>query len=200
MPLSAFFSRHAVQRIVERLSMDLDEVSVFLDEGVAVDVGREPASNRRHMLFYSPADRDYFVAIQDALYGTIVTILPIEYHRRLAWPIQEKDMLLAMSRGEQGSARRSNAHEQPKSVFRIGALYIGSEGKQKVANLFSCPASRFGGRLDSVLRDPAILLEAASVAAKKNILPTHISVRFGNTGIPIFMELDERRHERQVDL
>ena len=57
-------SKHAAQRIAERLTMEPGEVADQLDWDLAINIGEEKGTRRIHRLFYSPEDAQCFVAIQ----------------------------------------------------------------------------------------------------------------------------------------
>ena len=74
------FSFHAYERVIERLTMEPDEVAELLDWDLAVRIGEEKGTNRIHRLFYSREDFQCFIAVQDEKSRTIVTILPVDYY------------------------------------------------------------------------------------------------------------------------
>ena len=80
-PMQAFthFSKHAFDRIAQRTHLRCEDIARILDQKLALNTGRKPGLNRNHLLFYSIPDDDFFVAIQDELTGTIVTVLPLDY-------------------------------------------------------------------------------------------------------------------------
>lgn len=63
MPPSAHLTRHARERIGDRLSMDDGDVVAILDHDLAVLVGTR--AGRLHRLFFGPTGEQCFVAIQD---------------------------------------------------------------------------------------------------------------------------------------
>ena len=91
----ANFSKHAFERIEQRTSLSYEEIAFILDRKLTVNVGKKPGIHRNHLLFYSIADDDFFVVIQDELMGTVVTILPLDYHANLAWKISQEDCFKA---------------------------------------------------------------------------------------------------------
>jgi hypothetical protein len=96
-------SSHAAKRIFQRTSMDSLELMKLLDNGACVNIGQSSGSYRRHLLFFSPEDKFYYVAIQDERNGKIITILPPAYHKNSAWKITLKQCLLAKERFERYS-------------------------------------------------------------------------------------------------
>jgi len=99
----AYPSSHAAKRIFQRTSIDSLELMKLLDNGAYVNVGQSSGSYRRHLLFFSPKDKFYYVAIQDERNGKIITILPPAYHKNLAWKITPEQCLLAEERYKQYS-------------------------------------------------------------------------------------------------
>ncbi|WP_068035163.1 hypothetical protein [Psychrobacter sp. P11G5] len=99
----AYPSSHAAKRIFQRTSMDSLELMKLLDNGACVNIGQSSGSYRRHLLFFSPEDKFYYVAIQDERNGKIITILPPAYHKNSAWKITPEQCLLAKERYERCS-------------------------------------------------------------------------------------------------
>jgi len=91
MQVFTHFTHHAFDRITERTKLSCEDISFILDNKLVVNMGCKPGMPRQHLLFYSDLDDEYFVAIQDEMSGTIVTILPLEYHANLAWKVSEDD-------------------------------------------------------------------------------------------------------------
>ena len=75
---------HAKERLQERTTISDIELAHILDNNKAVTVGHEYQSNRYSRLVFSPADKEFFIAVQDAKSGTVVTILTIEYWNNLS--------------------------------------------------------------------------------------------------------------------
>jgi hypothetical protein len=94
----AYASFHARKRIAQRTSLDILKLMSYLDAEVCINIGYHAGMHRRHLLFYSAPDDTCFVAIQDPRYGKVVTVLPLEYHRRLAWAVSEEQCELAKQR------------------------------------------------------------------------------------------------------
>ena len=80
--IKAVFTRHAFDRVEERLKITEVEVARILDSGETIPLMQEPGTHRLHLLFYSKADEQCFVAIQDQRDGTVVTILPPDFVNR----------------------------------------------------------------------------------------------------------------------
>lgn len=90
------FTGHASRRVDERLRLSNEEVKQLLDQDKCVPLGGDGASNRViHKLFYSEADSYWFVALQDERTGSVVTVLPIDFHR---WRISGDALSIARAR------------------------------------------------------------------------------------------------------
>lgn len=96
----AYASHHGAKRIAQRTSMNILELMQLLDNDVCVNVGQVAGSHRRHLLFYSPKDKFYYVAIQNVLNGKIITVLPPAYHKNSAWKITDEQYQQAKRRYE----------------------------------------------------------------------------------------------------
>lgn len=87
----SYLSSHAIERLEERTQMAPDEMNHLLDNDGYFKLGSHAGFHRIHLLFYSPKDDNFFVAIQDERMGKVVTILPINYHNKLAWRISPEE-------------------------------------------------------------------------------------------------------------
>lgn len=89
------FTRHARLRIRQRTALAERFISEVLDYGLGVQVGEVSITDKVHKLFFSPQENCYFVAIQNALTGAVITLLPKAYYERLCWKIRAEQLLLA---------------------------------------------------------------------------------------------------------
>lgn len=180
----ARLSRHALQRVGDRLSATPDDVTAILDHDLAVLLGTD--SGRLHRLFYSPADDQCFVAIQDEENGDVVTVLPLDYHSSLAWEVsleaqEEAERLLLGS--TRSATRVAEAGEPPSGpglpnattggvasrsgVFRVGCYVLTSEGQPRARGLGSMSLARVGGDLSSVSKSDDVLAEIRQRVAER---------------------------------
>jgi hypothetical protein len=117
--MNTHFSIHAFERASQRLSMTHAELAFLLDEGLTIEVGREQKAKRVHRLFYSPNDAQCFVAIQDSHKGTVITVLPMDYHERICWVVsvgaQKKAKALLIKEAAEPAPREPIAQE-PKPI------------------------------------------------------------------------------------
>ncbi len=81
------FSFHAFKRINSRISLSHSDLAEIIDADLVVNTGCETNSNRAHKLFYSERDGMCFVAIQDVKTGTVITVLPLDYHQKTSWVV-----------------------------------------------------------------------------------------------------------------
>lgn len=184
------FSQHAFLRLKQRSSLFCEEVSALLDSGLTVNVGSEVACNRDHLLFYSSQDDCCLIAIQDVLTGKVVTILPLDYHENLAWPVsdaqQEKAKALAMTLTRKGPSK------QAVSVFILSAHYMAPDGYMKTKRIYSFAAADYDNNLSVLISDKHLRRTLTEALADKGIDPRDlmdVSVRAGSRGDPIFLDL-----------
>lgn len=164
MPPSAHLTRHARERIGDRLSMDDGDVVAILDYDLAVLVGTR--AGRLHRLFFSPADKQCFVAIQDQENGDVVTTLPLDYQPSKAWEVspeaqEEAEGLLlgvkrsAMQAAEPQDSEVSNVATTAREldgprVFRVGCYVLTSDGQIRGRSVGSMHLARVGDDLSRV--------------------------------------------------
>ena len=137
-----YFSEHALKRLNERTQLTVDCVADIIDMGLAIDTGTEPVFNRKHWLIYSKLDKSFFVVIQDAYTGFVVTVLPMEYHENLAWKVDEMCFIEAKNNIEGNNIpamlhefRKRLNSEPPKSI-QIKIRYVDSRNAAKTKSLF----------------------------------------------------------------
>lgn len=87
----SYLSEHAILRLRQRTQLQPNEMNHLLDNHGYFRLGSHAGFHREHLLFYSPKDDTCFVAIQDHRMGKVVTILPTNYHKNLAWTVTEND-------------------------------------------------------------------------------------------------------------
>lgn len=166
----ARFTDHARDRIDDRLSTELHDVAATLDHDLAVLVGAD--SGRLHRLFFSPADEQCFVAVQDEGNGDVVTVLPLDYHSSLGWEIsieaqqQAELLLLGSKRSATPVATRIGDEWGNATTFRIRCYVRTSEGQVRGRGLGSMPLACVGGDLSSVEKSSEALAEISARLAE----------------------------------
>jgi len=78
----AKLSDHASQRLIERTSVSPLKLCELLNNDEVINIG--VYDTRISKLFFSSADNKFFIAIQDQISGSVITILPIEYWKNLS--------------------------------------------------------------------------------------------------------------------
>ena len=87
------FTKHAIDKIYERTSLNPGIVTGILKNNTDICVGSR--NNKVHRLFYSMSDNECFVAIQDINNGDIITVITLDYHQEWAWPVAKNAQDLA---------------------------------------------------------------------------------------------------------
>lgn len=190
------FSFHAFHRLGQRTQLTSTDVMSIIGERKFVDIGAKPGVHRRHLLFYSVPDQVHFVAIQDPIDGTLITILPLEYHEHLAWKVPGDQLELAQALAEKAPGSRHPA-EEPPSSFSVTAQY---------SDEFSCPrykliaklqAEDHGHDINELLNDQYTLRILIGSALAKGVDPNlveSITIRPRPRGNPVFYDLGEEDH------
>jgi len=144
-----YFSAHAEKRINERTQLSLDRIADLIDMGLAVDVGTELVFNKKHWLIYSEVDESFFVVIQDAYTGLVVTVLPMEYHENIAWKVDTCFFTQAKNNIENNNITamfhdftKQLNQEQPKNIH-VKIRYLDNGNTVKTKSLFKLPAADF---------------------------------------------------------
>lgn len=144
-----YFSEHALKRLNERTQLTESSVGDIIDMGLAIDTGTEPVFNRKHWLIYSELDKSFFVVIQDAYTGFVVTVLPMKYHENLAWKINKRYFTEAKKNIEGNDIQvmllefRKKLNSEPPKNIQVKVRYVDNCNTAKTKNLFKLPAVDF---------------------------------------------------------
>jgi len=200
--MEANFSFHAYERVLGRISMSHKELAELLDADLAIDIGQESGTNRSHKLFYSTRDKMCFVAIQDVKTGTVVTLLPIDYHENICWVVsidvqkQAKELVT----NDEATTSDKKILDTNATVFRISVNAVDYYGKYlKTMNLGSWPCGPYEHSIDSLIEDRKFVDYIVEQINKKRCevekdrpiyLPT-VAIRIGSKGDPVFFSTSE---------
>lgn len=183
------FSNHAFDRLAQRSALFYHQVADLLDQGLVVNTGCKPGFNRAHLVFYSSIDDCCFVAIQDIVTGTVVTILPLDYHANLAWSIDEETQNKAKEKAL-SLKKVSECKNQPPQSYLIYAHYVNEEGKYKSVKLTSYKAADYEHEFTKFINSAPWEKELEALLLNKNIHADSLSdltAREGNRGCPFLL-------------
>jgi len=186
----AHFSQHAFVRIAQRAALRCEEIAEILDQKRCLSIGKAPGFNREHWLFYSPEDQCCFVAIQDTMSGTVITILPTDYHKNLAWEINPADCERAKKLAT--SDQTAHTEKQTATIFAIRGHYLDEIAAQKTKVLIKIPGATYHHDLRQLLADEHLFENLAELAADKGIPPDRmfsISIQLGSKRPPFYIDL-----------
>jgi hypothetical protein len=195
----ANFSRHAFERLTERTSMKCEEISAILDKGLFVNTGSKPGINKDHLLFYSPKDKDYFVAIKDHFRGTIITILPLDYQDNLAWKISEAECVRAKAMSDAAIPTRTSTlsgskNTIPPSLFYVSGHFTDEDGNQKTKAICRIPSKPYHNDVMQLVSDRSVYKLIVENAISRNIPIKEmfsVTFRYGANGIPLVVDLQD---------
>lgn len=155
-----YLSQHANERLNERTTMEREELMELLDRGAFINTGKAPGFNREHLLFWSVKDEQPFVAIRDKLSGKVVTVLPLDYHKNLAWDVNDERVQAAQEMAEIAEANPRPApeksmygtegHNRPPTRIRLLARFLTEDMNVKLKQIGTYPIEDYA--------DPADLL------------------------------------------
>jgi len=145
----SYFSNHALQRIKQRTLLEPNEIADIIDFGLAIDTGKEIIFEKTHWLIYSIKDECYFFIIQDKFTGLVITLLPTQYHDKLAWSVDNESFARAKSNIEQNNisekqlefSKQFNIETTQNIKVKIRYLDLNNEDKTKT--LFNLPAIEY---------------------------------------------------------
>ena len=202
------FSRHAYERVLERLTMELDEVADLLDWDLAVKIGDEKGTRRIHRLFYSHDDHQCFIAIQDGKTKTVVTILPVDYYETLVAKIPQPSLVEAerlVSCPPEAKPKKvvtapadvSGKPKVPRS-FKIQVTFVNLHRGSRTVNLGSWPAESHGGSIARLLQDTQFF-EAMRNRVNEEIQPdeyaARLLIRLGKRGEEVWVNIEDEGSE-----
>ena len=72
-------SMHACRRLSERSRLNPDQLKALLDNGATVPVATQKGGRFAQHLVYSSRDRNWFIVVQDADDGGVLTVMPLSY-------------------------------------------------------------------------------------------------------------------------
>jgi len=156
-----------------------------------VSLGHEVGTTRRHELFFSAPDNQCFVVVIDEHDGTIITILPLDYHETLGWKVSED---------AQSSARRCFtavvAAETTAVVAALPRFYLNAyldlpDGRIRIVNLGTWASEAYGGNVAKLFEDDSFVAEVhRRIAQKCEAKDLYcVLVRLGKKGIPVPLSL-----------
>ena len=196
------FSFHAYKRVLGRMSMSHRELAEHLDADLVINIGQETNNNKVHKLFYSTKDKICFVAIQDVKTGTVVTVLPIDYHENICWAVSVDAQSQAKSIVAKEDVTWPNVEilNTNATVFRISGTLVDSYGKHlKNVSLGSWPCEPYEHSIDALIEDKQFV-DCLVDRMKEKIndmekdRPTYmqtIAIRIGSRGEPVFFSTSE---------
>ena len=202
MAILTYFSKHARYRIEHRTRLTDAEITDILENKHIVDIGTEPASRRVHLLFYSLLDDAYFIAVRDSLYGTVSTLLPLEFHALMAWPVKQADLDLAKVKAQKYELRLHELRpppvaKLPNTVYITAFTFSSFEGSFKHGKIKLLTLKVEEGKYSSseaVIKDlkhlaPELKRKAEAKAPLSTI--ESIMVMLGRDGVPGWITPDQ---------
>ena len=76
---NANLTRHAEVRLGERCKLSPEKLKHLLDNGVTIPVALQKGGRHAKRLLYSSPDQTWFIVVQDAADGGILTVMPLDY-------------------------------------------------------------------------------------------------------------------------
>ena len=187
------FSRHAFQRLTLRTHLSFETAAGILDKRLFVDTGTEPGFNREHLLFYSAPDDSFFVAIRDSQTGSVITILPLDYHENLAWRVSDESCKIARRLFENAPIAKPSALPKQLAIwFVVKAHFLDDLEQYKSKTLLQTPSAPYKHEIRTILEDDSLFARLPAIADSKGInfaRVVSVSVRLGHHGAPVMVNI-----------
>lgn len=132
------------------------------------------------------------VAIQNSLTGAVITVLPLDYHERIAWKVSEDDILIARGKKPKKSNKKSikKLLQLPPKVIPVKVHYY-SEGSIKKLVLVKLDALEYENSITQVVEDTAFELTIERLCKENGIdlkSIREVSLSIGNKGEKFFLD------------
>ena len=180
----SYFSMHAFNRVSQRTKLSCFDIANILENMQYVLLGSKPGLTKQYLLFYSELDAEYFVVLQDVINGTVITVLPLEYHENLAWVVTESQKIKAR---ELATTIQCYKSDKP-SYFVVSAGYIADDGALKVKELKKFYINLYGEDIVLLIKSHLDKFELTEMTLKKSIdykMVVWFSIRLGKKGARI---------------
>lgn len=165
MKSQSHFSKHALIRITQRSKLSTFELANMLEDRRYVLLGSKPGMTKQHLLIYSAVDLEYFVVIQDDIDGTIVTVLPTEYHENLAWAVTEEQK----DKARELATIKIECKSVAPSSFIISAGYLAEDGTLKIKKLGKLPTRIYGDDIEHLIESHFDRFELLQMTQKHGV-------------------------------
>jgi hypothetical protein len=198
------FSKHAFKRLAQRTKLSVETIVDILEHKIYINLGLMPGFNKGYLFFYSSADEDYFVAIQDLLNGTVLTILPEDFHINSEKRITDNDRQKVKKMYLDYLVKKN---EIPKSfgnkssrVF-VSTQYLDKNGQQRSKQIFELKIlnNNYGSSISEIIKNQMLykdLFERTKIFGIENKNIFSIAFRQGKASQqPILIDVNESDDE-----
>ena len=187
-------TKHDLDRVLNRLTLDPDEVINILDTGKSLPVGKESGSERVHRLFFSEADNTWFVAVQDEKTAEVVTVIPLGPYHRFTIPYETLDKAKHLIVAKPVSkAAPVTTLQRTSKVYKFTAYFEHREsGKRRLFNLGSVPSENWDS-ISQMQKDASVqslIKEKIKNALLVGEYCTGVIVRHGKDGEIISFDME----------
>lgn len=207
----SFLSGHADLRVEQRTALGPHEITEQIDRKVYLSLGMVPGFNKEHVLLYSAPDDACFVVVRDRICGTVITVLPLNYHD--AWPVSAAQCAQAKGLYEADMLAREDERLRllarvapPPSVIVVSASVLDEQGvsyHRKTMQLFKRPAQDYDHCVGALLRDASLMDEVVQAVNERGY-PTRslysVTARLGKRGVCVSAFVEHSNGQVYLDL
>lgn len=167
--MTPYLSKHSRERIEERTHLNLDDVAKIIAGGHGVVLEKVPGFNRQFVLFYSVPDQQHYVAVQDYLYSTIITVLPLAYHERINRIVSKPHLEMAKEIAYVPPVEQPKL--SPNQLFYVRIAYSSKKSrKQHYVPAGEVSAEKYENDAEKLLADGDTLLSMVESTCEKQNL------------------------------
>lgn len=183
-------SKHAACRLKERTVFKENEIVALLDSDLYVRLGVETGFEREHCLIYCEIKNEYYVAVRDIKCGTVITVLPLNFHQNLSWKLDRSCLTVnseSLRRARTAAVYKIKNGDMPFYIS-LKVRYITTCGKLKTATMKKFSAAKYGYNPERILENQNKIQNLFSRWLRKNnpVKIVDIISSMGRTATPRF--------------
>lgn len=180
-------SGHGLQRLTERSTLQPGVLCQTLDMGLGVHIGYNEGGNLGYQLFYSRPDDAAYVAVQDVNNGSVLTVMPINFHGvGIHMEIKPADV-------EEARRRVQQLPKRPGEVWlKVRARYIDDDCQFATKTVMYLDGAAYGNDPQQLRDSFGFDMNVRLRAMEKGVDPFRIveaSIQRWPLGEPVFYDL-----------
>lgn len=163
-------SKHASCRLQQRTGFKEDKIIALLDADCYIRLGIETGFDREHCLIYCELKNEHYVAVRDIRCGTVITVLPLDYHKNLCWKINNSCLTVdveLLRRARVAAVYKINNGNMPFHIS-LKVRYITPSGELKTNTMKKFSAAKYSYNPEQILENKSKIQNLLSRWLRKN--------------------------------